>query len=161
MPVSLYGVIMKMTPQKAIDSILKQAPQMLKEDKHHAPILFIFGEHENAIVLIEFKDTESKYSAMLTTGRKLAFLKPHCIAFVSEAWISKTFPPEGKNVSDMSDKQEALQAIAQNLEGEIKAAAIPFSRVGKDILFGEPIESSEAESYLLELFWRGVRESSH
>ena len=152
---------MKMNPQEAIDHILEQAPHMLKEDKYHAPILFVFGEHENAIVLIDFKDIDSKYSAMLTTGKKLAFLKPHCIAFVSEAWISKTFPPENKHVSDMPDKQEALQAIAQNLEGEIKAIAIPFFRVGNEILFGEPIESSEAESYLLELFWRGVRESSH
>jgi len=148
---------MKMTPQKAIDYILKQAPKMLKEDKHHAPILFVFGDHENAIVLIEFKDTNSKYSAMLTTGKKLAFLKPYCVAFVSEAWMSKTFPLEGKHVSEMPDKQEALQAIAQNLEGKIKAVAIPFSRIGNEILFGEPIESSEAESDLLEVFWEGVR----
>jgi len=152
---------MKMIPQKAIDHILEQAPHVLKEDKYHAPILFIFGEHENAIVLIDFKDTDSKYSAMLTTGEKLAFLKPYCIAFVSEAWMSRTVPPEGKHVSDMPDKQEVLQVVAQNLEGEIKAVAIPFSRVDKEILLGEPMESSEVESYLLELFWRGVRESSY
>ena len=152
---------MKMTPEKAIDRILEKAPQTLKHFKHHDSVLFAFGEHESATVVIKYRDTNSKYSAMLTAGKKLAFLKPYCIAFVSEAWISKTFPPEGKNVSDMSDKQEALQAIAQNLEGEIKAIAIPFFRVGNEILFGEPIESSEAESYLLELFWRGVRESSH
>ena len=152
---------MKMTSQEAIDRILEQAPHVLKEDKYHAPILFVFGEHENAIVLIDFKDTESKYLAMLTTGKKLAFLKPYCIAFISEAWMSRTVPPEGKYVSDMPDKQEVLQVVAQNLEGEIKAAAIPFSRVGKEILLGEPMESSEVESYLLDLFWRGVRESSH
>jgi len=152
---------MKMTLQKAIDSILEQAPQVLKEDKHHAPIFFVFGEHENAVVLLEFKDTDSKHVAMLTTGRKLAFLKPYCIAFVSEAWMSRIIPPEGKHVSDMPDKEEVLQVVAQNQEGNIKAVAIPFSRVGKDILLGEPVESSEVESYLLELFWRGVRESSH
>lgn len=152
---------MKMTSQEAIDRILEQAPHVLKEDKYHAPILFIFGEHENAIVLIDFKDTASKYSAMLTTGEKFAFLKPYCIAFVSEAWMSRTVPPEGKYVSDMPDKQEALQVVAQNLEGEVKAAAIPFSRVGNDILFGEPMESSEADSDLLEVFWEGVRQGSN
>jgi len=152
---------MKMTPEKAIDCILEQAPQTLKQFKHHAPVLFAFGEHESATVVIKFKDTNSKYSAMLTAGKKLAFLKPYCVVFVSEAWMSRTVPPEGKHVSDMLDKQEVLQVVAQNLEGEIKAAAIPFSRIDKEILLGEPMESSEVESYLLELFWRGVRESSY
>lgn len=147
---------MKMTPQEAISSILEQAPHILKEDKHHAPMLFVFGEHENAIVLLEFKDADSKHAAMLTTGQKLAFLKPYCIAFIAEAWMSRTIPPEGKYVSEMPDKEEVLQVVAQNREGEIKAVAIPFSRVGKEILLGEPIESSEVESYLLELFWKGI-----
>lgn len=150
-----------MTPQEAISSILEQAPHILREDKHHAPMLFVFGEHENAIVLLEFRDTDSKHAAMLAAGRKLAFLQPHCIAFVAEAWMSRTIPPEGKRVSEMPDKQEVLQVVAQNQEGEIKAVAIPFSRVGKEILLGEPIESSEVESYLLELFWRGVTKSSY
>jgi hypothetical protein len=149
---------MKMTPQKAIDHILEQAPHMLKEDKHHEPILFVFGEHENALVLLDFKDTDSKYSMMLAIGKKLAGYEPYCIAFVSEAWMSRTFPPEGKNVSDMPDKEEVLQVVAQSREGKIKAVAIPFSRVGKDIVLGDPIESSEVESYLLELFWKGVRQ---
>jgi len=152
---------MRMTPEKVIDRILEKAPQTLKQLKHHAPVLFAFGEHESATVVIKFNDTNSKYSAMLIAGKKLAFLKPYCIAFVSEAWMSRTVPPEGKYVSDMPDKQEVLQAIAQNLEGEIKAVAIPFSRVDKEILLGEPMESSEVESYLLELFWKGVRESSY
>ena len=149
---------MKITPQKAIDHILEQAPHMLKKDKRHEPILFIFGEHENAVVLLDFKDTNSKYSMMLAVGKKLAILEPYCIAFISEAWMSRTFPPEGKNVSDIPDKEEVLQVVAQSREGKIKAVAIPFSRVGKDILLGEPIESSEVESFLLELFWRGVRQ---
>ena len=149
---------MKITPQKAIDHILEQAPHMLKEDKRHEPILFVFGEHENAVVLLDFKDTDSKYSMMLAVGKKLATYEPYCIAFISEAWMSRTFPPEGKNVSDIPDKEEVLQVVAQSREGKIKAVAIPFSRVGKDILLGEPIESSEVESFLLELFWRGVRQ---
>jgi hypothetical protein len=147
-----------MTLQEAIDSILEQAPRVLKEDKYHAPILFVLGERENAVVLLDFKDTDSKHATMLTTGQKLAFLKPYCVAFVAEAWMSRTIPPEGKHVSDMPDKEEVLQVVAQNQEGEIKAIAIPFSRVGKEIILGEPIESTEVESYLLELFWKGVRQ---
>ena len=80
---------MKMTPQKAIDRILEKAPQTLKHFKHHDSVLFAFGEHESATVVIKFNDTNSKYSAMLTAGKKLAFLKPYCVAFVWESCINQ------------------------------------------------------------------------
>lgn len=130
---------------------------MLKEDKGHAPILFAFGEHENAVALLDFKDTDSKHAAMLAIGQELVFLEPYCIVFVSEAWMSRSIPPKGKNVSDMPDREEVLQVVAQNREGEIKAVGIPFSRVGNEILLGEQIEGDRVESYLLELFWKGVK----
>ena len=145
-----------MTPQEVIDIILSQAPKALKEDKSHAPILFVFGEREDALVSLDFVDTDSKIAAMLISGGKLAFLKPHCVAMVCEAWMSRTMPPNGKAVSDMPDRQEALQLIAQNREGDTKAVTIPFSRVGDEIVLGEPVVGEEVESYLLELFWKGV-----
>jgi hypothetical protein len=151
----------RITLQEAIDFILKQAPHVLKEEKHHAPIIFVFGEHENAVSLFDFKDIDSKDAAMLAIGQKLAYLEPYCVVFVSEGWMSRTMPPEGKHVSEMPDKEEVLQVVVQNREGEAKAVAIPFSRIGKEILFGEGIESSEVESYLLELFWRGVRQAKY
>ena len=148
----------RFTPQEVVHTILQEASRALKRDKHHAPLLFVFGEYKNAMVRLKFRDPPSKRASILATGRRLAFLKPYCIAFVAEAWMSKTIPPEGKSVSEMADRQEVLQAVAQNLEGEIRAAAIPFSRVGKEIVLGELMESSEVESYLLESFWAGVRQ---
>ena len=145
-----------MTPKEAVDSILEKAPAILKQDKYHAPMLFVFREKEDAIVLPVFKDADSKHEAMLAAGRKVAHLHPYCVALISEAWMAKQIPPEGKAVHDMPDKQECLHVVAQNIEGEMQAAAIPFSRVGGEILLGETMYAPYAESYLLELFWKGV-----
>ena len=131
---------------------------MLKKDRYHAPMLFVFGESENAVVLIDFKDTDSRHAVMLAAGRRVSFLQPYCVAFVSEAWMAKRFPPEGMEVHDMPDKEECLQIVAQNEEGETQAAAIPFTRVASEILLGETMYAPQAESYLLELFWKGTRE---
>jgi len=151
---------MKMTPKEAIDHILEDAPGILQKDKYHAPILFIFGEKENAIALIEFKDSRSKRKAMWAAGIKAAPLQPYCIAFVSEAWMAKQFPPEGKEIHDMPDKEECLVVAAQSIDRETQVAAIPFSRVGGEVILGETIYTPETASYLLELFWRGVAEGS-
>ena len=151
---------MNMTPKQAIDSILEQAPAILKEDKHHAPVLFVFGEKENAVILIKFTDSDSKHMAMLDIGRKMAHLGPYCIAFVSEAWMAKRMPTKGKEIHDMPDKQECLQVTAQNKEGVTEGAAIPFSRIGGDILLGETMYAPYTESYLFNLFWKGVSEGS-
>ena len=149
-----------MTPKQAVDTVLERAPAILKKDKYHAPILFVFGQTENAVVLIEFKDAEQKHAAMFLVGKKLSHLHPHCIAFVSEGWMAKRFPPEGKAIHDMPDKEECLVIAAQSINGETQSAAIPFSRVAGEIILGETISSPEAQSYLLELFWKGTRERS-
>jgi len=147
-----------MTPKEALDFVLDKAPAILKKDKYHVPILFVFGERDNAIVGIEFKDAEQKHAAMFLTGKKLAHLHPHCIAFVSEGWMAKRFPPEGKEIHDMPDKEECLVIAAQSINGETQSAAIPFSRVAGEIILGETIYAPAAESYLLELFWKGTTE---
>jgi hypothetical protein len=146
-----------MTPKQAIENIIEQAPAVLKKDKFHAPILFVFGEKESAVVLLRFPKPELKHKVMMATGAKVAHLRPNCIAFVSEAWMSRTIPPEGKRVAEMPDKQECLIVIAQNKEGETESVAIPFSKVGNEIFLGQTEWAPEAESPLLESFWKGVR----
>jgi len=149
---------MKMTLKEAIDSILKIAPSILAEDKYHAPILFVFGEKENAAAFIELRDPAAKHEAMRAAGRNTAYLRPYCIAFVSEAWMAKQMPPEGRRVAEMPDKEECLVVAAQSKTGETECAAIPFNRVGGEVILGETIHAPEVESYLLELFWEGVKE---
>jgi hypothetical protein len=147
----------QLTPKQAIENIIEQAPAVLKKDKYHAPILFIFGEEEDAIVLMHFPKPEAKHKVMTAAGAKASHLHPYCVAFVSEAWMNRTIPPEGKRVAEMPDKQECLIVIAQNKEGETESAAIPFSKVGDEIFLGETEWAPEAESPLLESFWKGVR----
>lgn len=149
---------MEMTPKEAVDFVLEKAPPLLKKDKGLIPILFVFGEKDNAIVRIEFKNAEQKHAAMFFAGKKLTHLRPHCIAFVSEGWMAKRFPPEGKEIHDMPDREECLVIAAQSINGETQSAAIPFSRVGGEIILGETIYAPAAESYLLELFWKGTTE---
>ena len=146
------------TPREAIDSIIDKAPEILQQDKHHAPMLFVFGEADNAIVLLEFTDADSKHASMLAAGKRVRFLYPYCVALVSEAWISKTIPPKGKAVHDMADKEECLLVAAQNEEGETESAMVPFSRVVGEVLLGETMYAPHAEAYLLRLFWKGVGE---
>lgn len=147
------------TPKQAVAHIVEQAPAILKQDKGHAPMLFVFGDIDNGAVLLDFRDADSKHRAMLAAGEKASYLQPYCVAFVSEAWMSKTIPSEGKAVHDMADKEECLIVVAQNKDGETESAAIPFSRVGGEILLGETLYAPDTEAYLLKLFWKGVRES--
>lgn len=147
---------MKMTAQEAIGLILRQAPGILQKDKYHAPILFVFGESEDALVMPDFHDTESKHATMLISGGKLASLKPQVVVLVCEAWMSRTMPPEGMGVSDLPDRIEVLHVIAQSSDRNTEAVSIPFTRVDGEIVLDKPILGHEVESYLLELFWQGV-----
>ena len=147
---------MQMTPQQAVDFIFSKAPGILKQDKAFVPMLFIFGEKRYVIVLFKFEDAEYKRAVMRITGWDFAHLKPYCIGFVSEAWMSNIVPPEGKGVSEMPDRKEVLQIVAQGRDGEAVAEAVPFSRTKGEIVLGEPIRSSEVRAYLLDLFWEGV-----
>ena len=146
------------TPREAINNILDRAIIMLKEDSSHTPTLFIFGEKENVIALLGFNNTEAKHEMMLAAGRRARYLEPYCIVFVSEAWMAKEFPPEGKEMHDMPNKQECLQVTAHNEDGVTEGATIPFSRVGEQVFLGETIYAPYIESSLLRLFWRGVNE---
>ena len=146
------------TPREAIDNILDKVLATLKEDGSHAPILFVFGQKENAIALLDFKDTESKHEMMLAAGRRARYLEPYCIAFVSEAWFTKELPPEDKEIHDMPDKQECLHVTAQSKDSVTESATIPFNRVGEGIFLGETMYAPYTESYLLSLFWQGVNE---
>jgi len=148
---------MKMTTSKIIDLILQKAPSMLQEDKCHIPILFVFGEMGDSIIALEFKNSEAKQKAITKAGMATAHLLPYCIAFVSEAWAAKQFPPEGKAIHDMPDKEEALVVVADSVyEKKMESAMIPFSRVGGEIILGETKIMDYAESNLLGNYWRGV-----
>ncbi len=146
------------TPREAIEFLIDKAPATLKENNSHAPIVFVFGKKENAIALLRFKNSEVKYEMMLATGRMARYLEPYCVAFISEAWMLTGVPPEGKQVHDMSDKQECLHVTAQSKDGVTKGATIPFNRIGKEIFLGETLYAPYIESYLLSLFWQGVNE---
>ena len=148
---------MEVTAQEAVDFVSERAQLIFKQDKHHAPMVFAFGRKRNAVALLnKFDDVDFKPSAVFNAGWELADSVPYCAVFVSEAWLSATIPPEGASVSDLPNRQEVLQIIAQRFDGETQAMVIPFTRIGNEILFGEPIQSDTVKSYLFELFWKGV-----
>lgn len=148
---------MRMTTREIIDLILKKSPSMLQEDKYHAPILFVFGEMGNSIIALEFKNSEAKRKSITKAGMVSAHLLPYCIAFVSEGWMAKRFPPEGKEIHDMPDKEECLIVVADNVyEKKMESAMIPFSRVGGEIILGETEILDHTESCLLGNYWHGV-----
>ena len=70
----------------------------------------------------------------------------------------KDILPEGKQVNDMSDKQECLQVKAQSKDGVTEGATIPFNRIGKEVFLGETMYSPFTKSNLLSLFWEAVNE---
>lgn len=146
-----------MTPRKAVESLLPTAVEILRKDRGHASMLFVYGERGNVIIIIEFRDYESKIAAMLSSGRRTAHLHPYCVAFVSEAWVSKTMPPEGKEVHDMPDREESLVIVAEDTRGESWIISIPFSRIGGEIVTGESTSGENTRAFLLEWFWKGAR----
>ena len=138
------------------EDLLAKAREILKRDGRHAPMVFVYGEHDDAIVLLEFTNGEEKYRAMYAVGRRLAGMHPVAVAFVCEAWMSTTMPPKGTSVSEMADRQEVIAVAIQTRRLRIWSATMPFIHVGGEIVFGELLSGVEAESELLEEFWRGV-----
>ena len=138
------------------EDLLTRAKEILKRDGYHSPTVLVFGQHERAIVQLEFNTPEEKYGAMYVVGRHLASTKPMCVAFVSEAWMSTRMPEQGQSIADMPDRQEVLGVAVQTRRLRIWSAVVPFVKVGQEIVFGEPIQGSDVDSYLLEEFWRGV-----
>lgn len=147
----------EMTPEEAVNRILETATEMLKKDGRHAPILFIYGGRGDAIALVDFRDEESKHRAFLKAGVAAARLQPYLVAFVDEAWMSRTIPPRGKAVSDMPDRQDCLIAAAQDERGRMHCVLVTISRAGGTIQLGEPLRSDSVQLSLLDLFWEGVR----
>jgi len=149
----------EVSPKEAIDFILEYSTVILKRDKYHIPILFVFGKAGYTLIAIEtdLGDCKTKQEAMTKAGMETVYLLPYCIAFVSEVWMTNQFPPEGKEVHDMADKEECLIVSAQSIAAkEEVSAAMPFSRVGEEIILGETLFSSYTESPLLDNFWRGA-----
>lgn len=134
------------------------AIENLKQDGHIAPVLLIEGEKDNAIVGLELKD---KHREMRFAGKKVAYLSPTAVTFISEAWMAKRIPPEGMEVHDMLDKQECISIVTQKANGESYACFIPFSRLGKEIILGETEwmpDGGVIDANILKSFWLGVRE---
>ncbi len=145
-----------MDPQSLAEGLLTQAKETLKRDGHHAPMLFVNGKRENTIVLLEFNTPDEKYGAMYVIGRRLAQIRPVCVAFVSEAWMSTQMPADGQMVVDMPDRQEALGVTAQTRRLRTWSVVVPFVHIGQEFVFGEAIQGSDVDTYLLEYFWKGV-----
>jgi len=143
-------------PRPTAEHLLDQAKETLKRDGHHAPVLFVYGAHENAVVLLEFNTPDEKYATMYVIGRSLARMRPAAVGFVSEAWMSDKMPDEGKQIADMPDKTEALAITVQTHRLRTWSVVVPFVKVGQEIIFGEPMQGADVESDLLDHFWRGV-----
>lgn len=134
------------------------AIENLKQDGYVAPVLIVEGK-ENAI--INLSGAKDKYESMRQAGRKVAFLLPSIVIFISEAWMARKIPPEGKVVHDMPDKQECISIVAQKSNGEGYACFIPFTKVGKEILISKTEwlpEGGVVEANILKPFWLGVKE---
>ncbi len=136
--------------------LLDQAKRVLKQDGYHAPVVLVYGQHERTVVLLEFADVDSKYLAMYSIGRLHSWMKPLAVAFVSEAWWSGSLPDAGQRVADMPDKQEVLSVAVQTRTLRTWSVVMPFVKLGEEIVFGESMSGVDAESSLLEEFWRGV-----
>ena len=141
-----------------IKRIHDTAIENLKQDGYVAPVLLVEGK-ENAI--ISLSGAKDKYEAMRQAGRKVAFLSPSIVIFISEAWVARKMPPEGKAVHDMPDKQECISIVGQKSNGEDYACFVPYSKVDKQIFIGETEwlpEGAVVEANILKPFWLGVKE---
>lgn len=146
-----------MTPEEAVNRILEEAIKMLKKDGHHSPILFVYGRKGDAVALVDFRDEDSKHRAFLMAGVAAARLQPYLVAFVDEAWMSRTIPPKGKAVSNMPDRQDCLIVAAQDERGGMHCVLVTISSAGNTIQLGEPMRFDSAQLSLLDLFWEGVK----
>jgi len=136
------------------------AIENLKEDGYVAPVLLVEGKKGDAIVSLQLKDKEAE---MRFAGKKLAHLSPTAITLVSEAWMAKRMPPEGKKIHDMPDKQECISIVSQKINGESQCCFVPFTKVGKEIVLGETEwlpEGGVVEANILKPFWEAAKKGS-
>jgi len=95
--------------EEAVKRVHDAAIENLKQDGHVIPALIVEGK-ENAI--ISLSGAKDKYEAMRKAGQLVAHLAPLTVICISEAWVSRKIPPEGKNVSEMPDRQECISIVA-------------------------------------------------
>ena len=143
-----------------MEAMVKRAQDIaienLKTDGYVRPVLIVQGKKENAIVGLQLRDKEIE---MRKAGEKVAFLFPMVVTLVSEAWMARKMPPEGKEIHDMPDKQECISIVSQKFNGESQACFVPFTKVGKEILLGETEwlpEGGVVVANVLKPFWQGV-----
>jgi hypothetical protein len=148
---------------RKLDICKKAAMEVLVEKGSLQPVLMVTGVFGNAVATLDFEEGVDKAKVMESVGFKTANLLPYEVIFVTEAWMSHRVPEEGQRVSEMPDREECIVILEDSADGRMSGCIIPFARIGKEIVFGESIESKpgNAESRITERYWKGVAAACH
>jgi len=117
------------------------------------PMVMVKGT-ERIIIGLACEDADQRAKVLFGMGVMLSHLKPEHVVFSAIAWCLKQFL---RRPSEAPDREEVVLVGWKTREGNGGSRALPFTRVGKESIWGEVMEVEDFESPPLEAFWDGVR----
>lgn len=124
------------------------AKKMLKTDKHHVFIVFLFTRNkEVAILELQPEERSDKYRMWHKIASEVKLKKAYSIICISEAWTA-TIPIDQpfQHAAEVPNRGEALKLIAASEDGAgIRFVAL-FTRSGKEIIIHETQEEYSLDS---------------
>lgn len=155
------------------EQTLTWAKNHIAEHGDMSPMLHVFGDKGDVVVLCQFDSPESKCKGMFELGQRVITDKglssdvgtPKEIAFLGTAWYISIPADNLKDVeigmvapSQDPDRKEALMLVMSDGKGKADCEMFKINRDGKVVSF-EAIGAGEEgrfESNITDLFWEGV-----
>lgn len=117
------------------------------------PMVMVKGA-ERIIIGLACKDADQRAKVLFGMGVMLSYLKPEYVVFSAIAWCSRQFL---RRPSEAPDGEEVVLVGWKTREGNGGSRALPFTRVGKEFIWGEAMGVGDFESPPLDAFWNGVK----
>ena len=122
--------------QRAVSLALIRAQEAHVRPNPPDWMLFVFVERDDIIVQMDICNPEPPHVLALCIGSKLAFLGPRCVAIAERRG------------------EDTIKVAAQMQDGRTWAVTVSVTGTTS----GEPVPTSQVDSFLFESFWCGVSE---
>lgn len=125
--------------KEACESLFEQAKYILKKDKYHVHLVVIFV---NSVVAgmkeLQNEDQADKFRTIRLIASEVEKIGANQVIMISEAWSAPFDPNHPHRPASKSPKRkEILNLVGATESGEGYSFAVPFTRKGNEIEYGE------------------------
>ena len=152
------------------DEILERAKKNLRKDKHLAPVAFVLHDRGTDVIALQIADERQKRTAYDAVSWHCRQLRAYAAILLNEAWFTTTEPPQPhertRAVEELIEEAERgvppsrdpqrREAIVVSVIGpgiEPRVRLVPFSRIGKQIVFEHEDKWSEVGVAMIKPWW--------